>query len=66
MCPICFDLDPDLCPVNTSPCLLDEQRITAEYSKMKSSAEEGNCSACSIICTGLESIEERWNEGVES
>jgi hypothetical protein len=62
LCPVCFNLDLDQLTKQNPPCILDEYRITTPFSKMKASAESGDCLACEIICAGLEHMQEQWEE----
>jgi hypothetical protein len=62
LCPVCVNLDFDRLTEHNPPCVLDEYRITTPFSKMKASAESGDCLACEIICTGLEHMQEQWEE----
>jgi hypothetical protein len=61
LCSICFNLDFDRLPEQDPPCILDEYRITTSFSKMKASAESGDCLACEIICVRLEYMREQWD-----
>jgi hypothetical protein len=60
LCPICFNLDFDRLTEQDLPCILDEYRITTSFSKVKASAESGDCLACEIIRVGLEYQREDW------
>jgi hypothetical protein len=62
LCPVCFNLDFDRFTEHNPRCVLDEYRITTPFSKMKASAESGDCLACEIICAGLEHMQEQWEE----
>jgi hypothetical protein len=61
-CPVCFNLDFDRLTEQTPPCVLDEYQIITPFSKMRASAESGNCLACGIICAGLENMQEQLEE----
>lgn len=62
LCPICFNLDFDRLTEHNPLCILVEYQITTQFSKMKASAESGDCLACEIICAGLEHMQDQWEE----
>ncbi|KAG4439086.1 hypothetical protein IFR05_005428 [Cadophora sp. M221] len=66
ICKVCMNLDFDLLPRKDPPCILDEYMITTQFSKLKVSAETGECLACGIICAGLEELRDRWDDGEEA
>lgn len=61
-CPVCLNLDFDRLPKIEPPCALDEYHIAVTFFAVKDSAERGECKPCMIICCGLESMQEQWEE----
>ncbi|KAH7379743.1 heterokaryon incompatibility protein-domain-containing protein [Cadophora sp. MPI-SDFR-AT-0126] len=62
ICQICLNLDFDHLPKKDQPCSLDEHMITTNFAELKTSAETGDCLPCQIICTGLQTMKEEWDE----
>ena len=66
LCPICLNLDFDHAPKKDPACTLDEYLVTTTFLELRNSATIGDCLGCQILCTGLESMRESWDEADNS
>ncbi|CZR62676.1 uncharacterized protein PAC_12573 [Phialocephala subalpina] len=62
VCPVCFNLDFDHIPQKEPPCVLDSHYFNIPFLKVKASSKSESCLPCSIICAGLECMQEQWED----
>ncbi|KAH6672844.1 heterokaryon incompatibility protein-domain-containing protein [Halenospora varia] len=62
VCSVCLNLDFGRLPKPDPPHTLDEYQISTSFQELRDSAQNDDCLACKIICTGIESVQEEYEE----